>query len=267
LFVGTSGYSGYIGINVPDPEVQSAWLRIVKPADSTVEYAKFTDDTDVDVFSVSASGYTFANMISGDTATYNTGIFGTSGYISLSDTVADFKTNITLQGTLSGTATTDPLVDTHAGSTTVPMFQWTGDLADAFYLQVTDDDNSVALSLKGKTLYAQVGSFDKLSAGATLVTTGDYNLANYTGATYVCDCTAGAVTFTLPEIVLGSTLSGETYIFTKSDVTTNGVLISGQQGQTINGEASYLISDRWESVKIMAIIGPGPTPLTFWVTV
>lgn len=204
----------------------------------------------------------------------NTFVFDPTDDSSYIDTYLDFRkpVDFTELGTITlsnYTGTPRNLLTINTNETTFVGAHFATQTTNTpvLFWDAVDGNNAVLASLTGGTLYAQKGRFDRLSSGAELVSTGDYNLGNLAGSSYICDCTAGAVTFTLPEIDPTVVPSGETYLFTKYDVTTNNVLISGQQGQTINGQASYLLTTRWQSVKIMAVIGPGPTPLTFWVTV
>jgi hypothetical protein len=232
-------------------------------------------------WNIYSEGSTSRNYFEGDVTVDKIVTIGTSGYVfdpssndSYVNAQVDFRKPIqfTDTGTISltnYTGTPRTLATILNDSTTFSGLKFETQTTDTpvIFWKATDGDANTLASLVGNKLYAQIGSFDKLSAGAALVAAGDYNLENYTGATYVCDCTAGAVTFTLPEIVPGVTLSGETYIFVKSDLYPNNVLISGAAGQTINGQASYLLDDQWKLVHIMAVVGPGVTPLTFWVVV
>jgi hypothetical protein len=209
---------------------------------------------------------------------FKTGIFGNSGEITLAtagtifNITTTFKKPITLSqassdtGSIVGTGLTGPLFDTHAGSAIYPVTQWTGDVNNAFFFEALYDDG-IAASLQGNVLYAHTGSFSRMAPNASLVTVGDYNIDNYLSCAFACDCSSGVVTFTLPFIDPPVTLSGETYTFIKTDNSTNSVLISGQGGQTINGQASYLLNSQWKLVKIMAIISSDITPLTFWVVI
>ena len=53
----------------------------------------------------------------------------------------------------------------------------------------------------------------------------------------------------------------------KTDLSNNNVLIAPVVGQTINGQASVLVTSSWTPLRVAAIIGTGPSPETFWMAV
>lgn len=112
-------------------------------------------------------------------------------------------------------------------------------------------------------VYAATGHFSKMTLPASLVTTGGYALDTLDETTFACDCTGGAVTFTLPTLDENST--SVTYSFTKTDSSVNGVLISTSNAQTINGAATKALTTQYATVRITSIIGPEPSPSTFWI--
>ena len=108
---------------------------------------------------------------------------------------------------------------------------------------------------------------DVISYNTKIVTAGSYDLSITEGTIFACDCSSGAVTFELPLIDPLVTKNGTTYTFTKTTVGANNVLVAPANGQTINGQASVVLTTPWVPLRIAAVIGEGPTPPTFWMAV
>lgn len=63
-----------------------------------------------------------------------------------------------------------------------------------------------------------------------------------------CDASHGTYSATLPEA--GANVPGTTLIYKKTDATTNSVTISGTSGATIDGAASVLLNEPYQSVSL-----------------
>lgn len=99
---------------------------------------------------------------------------------------------------------------------------------------------------------AEIADFNHLSS--------KYISANYTvgplDEILLVDCTAGAITITLPDAV-GNT--GLSLYIKKIDSSGNAVTIATVNNQTIDGAATQTISTQWQTYQLKAGIGAGTT--------
>lgn len=167
--------------------------------------------------------------------------------------------------TVSSFTTLDPtapliLTSTNSGATIHGEIQITP----------TNDGGAVALQTSNITkqtgalsvddVYAATGHFDTIFGTSLLTTVGSYTVANENATIFACDCSSGVITFTLPT--LDGTSPSYSYSFTKIDSSSNNVMISAAGGQAINGVANKLLTTRWQTVRVTAIIDNSST---FWI--
>ena len=263
------GTAGFLGINVTadklaGPEASS--YIFIKNEDDLHHFIRLVDSTEEDLFWIDETGAVYAPAV------VATSIIAGTNAVSLDDTPVfsvdtTFEEDIILEGQLRATVGTVPSLALTSGSTTIPSIKLTGG-ATADLLEVRDLSNNLMLQIKGDgSLYSASAAFDSLAFNAELVTAGAYDLAITPGSMFACDCSSGAVTFQLPLIDPLVTKPGTIYTFTKTDVSANNVLVAPVVGQTINGQASVVITDEWVPLRVAAIIGPGPSPTTFWMAV
>jgi len=69
---------------------------------------------------------------------------------------------------------------------------------------------------------------------------------------YLCNCSSGAITATLPTL---TSAAGRVYSFKKTDVSGNTLTIDGNGSETIDGALTLIITSQYDN----AIIVPGPT--------
>ena len=260
---------GFVGINITTntlTELDAPSYIILKNSDDLHNFIRLLSSTDEDLFWIDETGGVYA-----PTVTTNSLIAGTNA-VSLDDTPVfsvdtTFEQDIILEGQLRATVGTEPSLLLTSASTTIPSIQLVGG-PTADLVEVRDLSNNLKLQIKGDgSLYSSSASFDSMSFNARLVTTGAYDLSLVSGSMFACDCASGAVTFQLPLIDPLVTKAGTVYTFTKTDLSNNNVLIAPVVGQTINGQASVLVTSSWTPLRVAAIIGTGPSPETFWMAV
>jgi len=69
---------------------------------------------------------------------------------------------------------------------------------------------------------------------------------------YLCDCSSGAITATLPTL---SSAIGRVFSFKKTDSSGNNLILDGNGAETIDGSTTLRITSRYDN----AILVPGPT--------
>lgn len=260
---------GFLGINISTnklTELEASSYIILKNSDDLHNFIRLLSSTDEDLFWIDETGGVYA-----PTVTTNSLIAGTSA-VSLDDTPVfsvdtTFEQDIILEGQLRATVGSEPSLLLTSASTTIPSIQLVGGPTSDL-IEVRDLSDNLKLQIKGDgSLYSSSASFDSMSFNAQLVTTGAYDLSLVSGSMFACDCASGAITFQLPLIDPLVTKAGTVYTFTKTDLSSNNVLIAPVVGQTINGQASVLVTSSWTPLRVAAIIGTGPAPETFWMAV
>lgn len=263
------GPASFIGINSTTnkliPADTPAYIFIKNDNDDHL-FFRFINDGAVDVASLDETGNLIVQSIDVPLVTIGANSIVLSNTPSFNvDTT--FAEDIILTKQLRSTVGIEPSLNLTSSSTSIPSIKLNGGY-NSDLLEVRDLFNNLNLQIKGDgSLFAKSAAFDSLSFNAELVTVGAYDLSLISEKMFACDCSGGAITFQLPLIVPGTTAPGTMYIFTKTDVSANNVLIAPQVGQTINGQASIVITDEWTPLRVAPIIGPGPTYTTFWMAV
>lgn len=99
-----------------------------------------------------------------------------------------------------------------------------------------DELDGLLLTAIDWTPNTQTTSFNVTAPTAASSATGSSNTL------YLCNCTSGAITATLPA---ATTCSGMKVSFKKSDATTNSVTIQGHSAETIDGSNTFIISPQY----------------------
>lgn len=70
-----------------------------------------------------------------------------------------------------------------------------------------------------------------------------------TDSVFLCNCTSGSITATLPAI---SGIAGRRYTIKKVDATSNPVIIDGNGSETIDGSTTVIITSQYDAAQLVA---------------
>lgn len=214
---------------------------------------------DVDVTLKSALTLGTVSVRDADTFGRITGIHGATNPTPLISLVSESTNNVTPIIKVSA-ATAYPNIT----GTTAFGYQ---DVNNDYLVKIYNNGQIDAKELNADVINAGVIHTDYEVHSNILLSAGNYVITDYPGVnTFIFNSTAGVTSVNLPELNANS-INGQTYIFKKYDITTNGVIIIPAVGQTIdNTLTQYTLSTAGQFVRLQAVIITAPIPAYFWIT-
>lgn len=263
---GSSSAEGLFGINTFATDLYTSGYITVKDTTAANYFLDFYDASEDPVFSVDISGDVIAGSVTIGTSTSTILTPTTStfnGDVHLNKTLT-FGASNTVIGSYVSTSGSDPAIFLSGANDTVPMLKFKATDTTAVFMEALNSSDAPVFKVDstGK-LTANSLSSKSFVLAAEILTAGAYTVANRNNSAFSCDCTSGTISFILPT--LSETFpSGTVYMFVKADGSSNNVLISPANGQTINGTSSKIVSTQYQPVQLMAFTS---SSTNYWLIV
>lgn len=263
LYLPASGFIN-IGANLTNP---GAYIYEQNDVANPYDYALFENNASTLIFKVGKDGVTEIASLLVTVGTITTTLTFGTGQVEidpLTGITCDVPIILGNTGSITGTTGTSPITDFVAHSATVPAELFTSDIVAGLVAEVKDNTNAVTYSLTSDGLLTtKVVAADQLRVSVTEVTAGSYVLTTTSPSIYSCDAAASPVTFTLPNLTLSSP-AGIEFVFKKTDVSANAVMVSAYAGQAIDGVTNKTITTQWGVLRVVSVVHNSNA---YWLTI